>query len=172
MACSKSGLLTEPEFGRFVHYKLMTLIPVSAALIAITRHAETIGWAVAYVGLCLLHAGIMFTIKCPHCPYYKIEGRTYRCFMFWKAPKLYAPRAGQERRFVGIYAPIGMLILTFFPVYWLRFEWELLALYLLSIGVLLSAIGLEQCPRCMNFDCGHNRVPEDVRNAIAREGVP
>jgi hypothetical protein len=164
--------LTETELSRFVHYKLMTLIPITAAVIAISLHSETLLWPFAYVGLCLLHAGIMFTIKCPHCSYYKIEGRTYRCFMFWNVPKIYTPRPSPEKRFVGIYAPIGMLVLTLFPVYWLRLEWELLLLYLLAIGVIISSIGLEQCPRCLNFDCDHNRVPEEVRSAIAREEAP
>ncbi len=58
-----------------------------------------------------------------------------------------------------------MLVLTFFPVYWLRFEWELLFLYLLAIAVLLTSIGLNECPRCVNFACPHNRVPEELQKA-------
>jgi hypothetical protein len=151
-----------------VYYKLFTLIPLSAALIAITRYSEAIYWPFVYIGLCLLHAGIMFTIKCPHCPRYKTDGKIHRCFMIWGVPKIYEPRPGPEKRFVGIYAPIGILALTVFPVYWLRFQWELLFLYLLSIIVLLTSIGLNECPRCPNFDCGHNKVPADVREAYLK----
>lgn len=63
-----------------------------------------------------------------------------------------------------------MTVLTFFPVYWLRFQWELLLLYFLSIGVVLLSIGLNECPRCLNFACPHNRVPDEVREAYLRAG--
>ncbi len=71
MNCPSTSVMAEQEFRRYVFYKLFALIPVSAALIAMTRYAEAIYWPLIYIGLCLLHAGIMFTIKCPHCPRYK-----------------------------------------------------------------------------------------------------
>ncbi len=165
MNCPATGLITRHEISRYVYYKLLALIPVSAALIAISRYSDTIYWPFVYIGLCLLHAGIMFTIKCPHCPYYKADGKIHRCFMIWGIPKIYRARPGPEKRVVAIYAPIGMLVLTLSPVYWLRFQWELLFLYLLSIVVILTSIGLNECPRCLNFQCGHNKVPEQVRKS-------
>jgi hypothetical protein len=108
MSCPKTAVLDEPEFGRFVFYKLLTAIPVAAALIAMFRYSEALYWPFIYVGLCLLHAGIMYTIKCPHCAYYKKGGKTHHCFMIWGAPKIWKPRSGPESRIVGIYAPIGM----------------------------------------------------------------
>ena len=169
MNCVSTGLITKPEFSRYVYYKLFALIPVSAALIGIIRYSGAIYWPFVYIGLCLLHAGIMFTIKCPHCPHYKTDGKTLYCFMIWGIPKVYRARSGPEKRVVGIYAPIGMLVLTTFPIFWLRFAWELLFLYLLSIIVLMQSIGLNDCPRCPNFDCGHNKVPENVRQAYLKE---
>ncbi|MHC4549601.1 MAG: hypothetical protein ACYTEZ_12580 [Planctomycetota bacterium] len=163
MTCPDAALATKPTFGRFVYYKALTLIPVFTALVAIARYSRTWSWPLVYVGLCLLHAGIMYTIKCPHCAYYKMGGAKHRCFIWWGVPKVYAPRPGPEPRLVGIYAPIGMLVLTLFPVYWLRFQWELLLLYLWSVGVLAASITLNECTRCLHFDCAHNRVPEEVR---------
>lgn len=163
MVCPDTALATKPNFSRFVFYKLLTAIPVSAALIAMIRYSGAFYWPVAYVALCLLHAGVMNAIKCPHCPYYKMEGKRYRCFIWWGAPKLYKPRPGPEKRYVAIYAPIGMLILTLFPIYWLWIQWELLLFYLLGVVVLVQSIGMSECTRCLNFDCGHNTVPEDVR---------
>jgi hypothetical protein len=171
MTCPEEALVARPKLARFVYYKLLTLIPVSAALIAIVRYSGTLYWPLAYAALCLLHAGIMFSIKCPHCAYYKLPGGKLSCFMWWGAPKLYEPRDGPESKAVGVYAPIGMAVLTLFPIYWLRFEWELLALFLLSVVVVLLSIGQTECPRCLNFDCAHNRVPEDVREAY-RESLP
>ena len=165
MICPNTGLVTKHAYSRFLYYKLVTLVPFGTAIIAITKHAETIYWTLAYIGMCLLHAGIMFTIKCPHCPHYKASEKTHKCFMIWGVPKIYKDRPGPESRFVKMYVPIGIAILTFFPVFWLRFQWELLLLYFLSWGVLVTSITLNECPRCINFACGNNRVPEEVREA-------
>jgi hypothetical protein len=146
-----------------VYYKLLTLIPVSAALIGFTRYADSILWPLLYIGLCLTHAGIMYAIKCPHCAYYKMSGKTHRCFIWWGVPKLFEPREGPESKIVGVYAPIGMLVLALFPVYWLWNEWALLLLYLLGVVVLAMSIGSNECPRCLNFQCSHNTVPEELR---------
>lgn len=163
MACPGLALSEKPSFTRYIFYKLLTLIPVSAALIALTRYSDSLFWPLSYISLCLVHAAIMYTIKCPHCPYYKKSERTHRCFIWWGVPKIYRSRPGPEKRIVGIYAPIGMLVLTLFPVYWLLHEWELLLLYLLSIVVLIMSIRLNECSRCLNFMCSHNTVPEELR---------
>ena len=165
MICAKTGLTTKHTYSRFLYYKLLTLVPFCTAVIAITRYSETIYWTLGYIGICLLHAGIVFTIKCPHCAHYRNDEKKHNCFMFWGVPKIYKKRPGPESRFVGIYVPIAMAVLTFFPIYWLRFQWELLLLYFLSWGVLVASISLNECPRCIYFDCGNNRVPEDVRKA-------
>ncbi len=136
---------------------------VSAAVIGITRHADSFLWTGIYLGLCLAHAAVMNAIKCPHCPYYKMGGKTFSCFMWWHMPRLYTPRPGPESRFVAVYAPIGMLILTAYPVFWLWREWELLLLFLLSIVVVVLSIGHNECSRCLNFECGHNTVSDSVR---------
>ncbi len=171
MNCPSTSVMAEQEFSRYVFYKLFALIPVFAALIAMTRYAEANYWPLIYIGLCLLHAGIMFTIKCPHCPRYKTGGNLHRCFMIWGAPKIYKARSGPEKRFVSIYAPLGMLTLTVFPIYWLLSQWELLFIYLLSIAVLIMAINLNECPRCPNFACSHNTVPPGVREASLKHSA-
>ena len=37
--------------------------------------------------------------------------------------------------------------------------------YFLSIAGLVGSIAMNECPRCANFDCSHNAVPEEVRKA-------
>jgi hypothetical protein len=172
MACPETGLLLKHEMSRFVFYKLLVLVPISAAVIALARHSEIVYLPFVYIGLCLLHAVIMFTIKCPHCAYYKMGGKIHHCFMITGVPKVYKPRPGPESKFVGIYAPIGIAVITIFPLYWLRFEWELLMVYLLSIAAIITSIGLNECSRCLNFECGHNTVPKDVRNAYEGRRLP
>jgi hypothetical protein len=61
------------------------------------------------------------------------------------------------------YAMFGIAVLTFFPTFWLAQEWPLLLVYFLGIGGLVMSIALNECSRCLNFDCGNCAVAEDVR---------
>jgi hypothetical protein len=67
MACPSVAISTNPTLSRFIYYKILTLVPVTAAVTAIVRHGESPVWALVYPGLCLTHAGIMNAAKCPHC---------------------------------------------------------------------------------------------------------
>jgi len=171
MACPTVGLSTTPTLTRFIYYKILTLIPVSTAVLAMTRHGESILWPLLYVGLCLTHAGVMNAAKCPHCPYYRMGNRTFACFIWWNAPKLWADRANREAPWVKRYALFGILVLTFFPVYWLAQEWPLLIVYFLGITGLVMSIFLNECTRCLHFACGNCAVPEDVRREYLRIGA-
>lgn len=162
------ALNTQPDLSRYVFYKMLTFIPVSIAFVAIIRYSSGFLWPLVYALLLIGHAAVMYSIKCPHCAYYKRNGRTLKCFMWWGVPKLYKPRQGPEKKYVGVYAPIGMLILTLYPIYWLRYEWELLMVFILSIAVVILSIGQTECSRCLNFECSHNTVPEDLQKEYRR----
>lgn len=163
MACPSIGITTTPTLSRFIYYKILTLVPVTAALTTILRHGETPLWAFLYVGLCLAHAGIMNAKKCPHCPYYRMGERTFACFIWWGTPKLWPNRDGPEPGWVKHYALFGVSVLTLFPMYWLWQEWPFLVTYLLGIGGLVTSIFLNECSRCLHFECGNCGVPEDLR---------
>jgi len=64
---------------------------------------------------------------------------------------------------VGRYAKFGMAVLTLFPTYWLAQEWPLLLVYLLGIAGLVMSIALNECSRCLHFDCGHCGVADEIR---------
>jgi hypothetical protein len=163
MACPTVGLSTKPTLARFFYYKTLTLIPVSTAFVAMIRRGESILRPIVYVGLCLTHASIMNAAKCPHCPYYQMGDRTFACFIWCNTPKLWAHRAGPEASWVKRYALFGIAVLTLFPVYWLAQEWPLLLIYFLGIAGLVMSIFLNECARCLHFECGNCRAPEDVR---------
>jgi hypothetical protein len=164
MSDSNGLLLTRHGHGRFIFYKLMTAIPVFAAVLAIVRHAESLLWLAAYAGVCLTHVAIMYLSKCPHCHYYRTgDSKIHRCFFIWGTPKIRRPDSGPAPSFLAIYTPLAILTLTGFPIYWLRFEWELLVVYLLSITTLLFSILLQECSRCPSFGCPNNKVPEHLR---------
>lgn len=46
MACPSIALSTEPTLTRFIYYKFLTLVPVTAALTAMARHGESILWPI------------------------------------------------------------------------------------------------------------------------------
>ncbi len=114
MICPKTGLIEKASFTRYLYYRLATLVPFSGAVIAITRYSETTYWTLAYIGMCLLHAAIVYSIKCPRCPHYKNGERIQKCRMIWGVPKIFEKKSGPEGQMVGIYIPIAILTLTFF----------------------------------------------------------
>lgn len=159
MALPDTALLYKHGYGRFIFYKLMTAIPVFVAVLAILRYADSWYWLLAYVGICLTHAAIIYLSKCPHCHYYLAgDSKVHRCFFIWGTPKIRPPNSGPAPKFLSVYVPIAMLILIVFPVFWLRMQWELLAVYLLSIVTLLYSILLQECSRCPSYDCPNNRA--------------
>lgn len=163
MTWATHALSAKPTLPRFIYYKLLTLVPVTVAITAMVRHGESLVWPFVYVGVCLTHAGIMNAAKCPHCPYYKMGKGTFSCFIWWHTPKLWGDRVGPEAPWVKRYAVLGMAVLTLFPTYWLVREWPLLLVYLLGIAGLVMSISLNECSRCLHFDCGHCSVAEEVR---------
>ncbi|UCG61199.1 MAG: hypothetical protein JSV52_12865 [Candidatus Zixiibacteriota bacterium] len=163
MICHETGLLVKPSYGRFVYYKLLTLVPLGTALLAIFRYADSIVWPLVYIGVCLGHVFLVYTNKCPHCGYYHLEGRQHRCSWLWHIPKLVKPKPGPQGRFISIYIPVGILIFILFPIYWLRFEWELLVIFLLSVAGLLATVLTHECRSCISFHCSNNQVPEKIR---------
>jgi len=165
MICSETGLLIKPSYGRFIYWKLVTLIPFGIATLGIARYAESMVWLLVYFGLCATHMLIVYTNKCPHCAYYHQGGRMHRCSWLWHVPKLVKPKPGPQGKFVTKYVPYGMATLTLYPTIWLWHQWELLAIFLLSIGLMIASIIQIECSRCISFQCGNNRVSESIRKA-------
>jgi hypothetical protein len=48
MVSPANCILVKPSFGRFVYYKLLTAVPVAAALIAIIRYSDAPYWPFVY----------------------------------------------------------------------------------------------------------------------------
>ena len=164
-----ASLLSKPSLGHFIYFKLQTVVPVFIASFAIIKYSGNIFWLLLYFALCLFHAGIMYSIKCPHCRYYRNGEKNFSCFIFWNTPKLWKERTNPASGIVKIYAPIGVLYLSFYPVYWLTFQWELLVIYFLSLGIILTSILKFECSRCIYFECSNNTVPEFLRKAYFEE---
>lgn len=162
--CPKTGLLTKIPYSLFVFYKIATFVPAFIGLYAIWIYAESLLWVFGYVLLFLMHIVIIFKRKCTHCSYYRLPGNTLQCMWLWGVPKFFKENPAPEGKLNKVYTPVGMSLVTFFPVYWLGNNWALLILYFASIAVLVLSLFLFTCSRCTYFGCSYNKVPEIKRN--------
>lgn len=99
--------------------------------------------------------------KCPYCgkgcylPNGKLAG-----FMF--SPK----KPGKYTSLEGLGALGSLAFAVLVPQYWLFKNPLLLVPFWLVILALLVDIVVRICPRCLNFNCLANRVPEEVRQRV------
>ena len=167
--CRKTGLLKEVPYSMFVFYKIATFVPAFAGIYAIYMFGESLGWVIGYLLVFMIHVSIVYRLKCTHCSYYKNPGRSLKCMWLWGMPKIFNDRPGPESAVSKAYIPFGMAVVAFFPVYWLLNSWILLVLYFVSIAVLVSALFLFTCSKCTFFDCAHNRVSGELKEAYSAD---
>ena len=165
MICSKYGLLTKPTLFDFLHEKLITLVPFSIALIALFRYSENLIWPLVYFGLIGAHMIHIVLKRCPHCAYYKADTKWLECLWWRWMPKMRKEKNGPPPKYIRTYTPIAVLTISFYPIYWLTFQWELLVLYILSWSVLALSIYTAGCSRCIDFECKNNAVLEEIKEA-------
>ena len=163
MACSRYGLLTKPSLLDFLQEKLITIVPFATALIAIFRYSDHILWPLLYIGIIIFHMTHIVIKRCPHCAYYKTETRGITCLWLRWVPKIREIQSSPVPGYFRIYTPIAIFTITFFPVYWLASQWELLLIYALSWGVLALSLYTAGCARCIDFSCKFNAVPQEAR---------
>lgn len=89
-------LLSRPALGHFLYYKILTVIPLSIAIILIIGHSKGYLWLLGYFLLLWLHLSIMYSAKCPHCAYYK-KGRKNLVVLFIGKLQSYGRRETVQR---------------------------------------------------------------------------
>ena len=164
MIFSKYGLLIKPTLFDFFHEKLITLVPFSIALLALFRYSESYIWTVLYLGIIGAHMTHIFLQRCPHCAYYKTDTKFHACLWLRWVPKIRKEKSDPPPKYIRTYTPIAVLTITFYPIYWMTFQWELLILYILSWGVLALSIYTAGCARCIDFGCKNNAVPKEIQD--------
>jgi hypothetical protein len=167
---SKYGLLIKPTLFDFLHEKLITLVPFSIALIALFRYSKNNLWPLLYLGIIGAHMLHILLQRCPHCAYYKAETKWHECLWWRWVPKIRKEKSSPPPRYISTYTPIAVLTITFYPIYWMTFQWELLILYILSWGVLAISIYTAGCARCIDFGCKNNAVPKKIQDAYLSAG--
>ena len=165
MICSEHGLLSKPTLFEFLQEKLVTLVPFSIALFALLKYSNGLIWSLLYLCLIGAHMTHILLKRCPHCTYYKKDTKYHECLWWRWTPKFRREKDGPPPKYIRTYTPIAVLTITFYPIYWLAFQWELLIFYILSWGVLALSIYTAGCSRCIDFECKNNAVPKDLREA-------
>lgn len=144
----------------------------------------TNNWAlqVAYATFVLLFFAVVETrLLCRHCPHYAGGGATIRCFANYGLPKLWRFQPGPMSRAEKVGLMVCFTIFGLYPVLTMAAGiWSLIGKHgsyrftllsgLVGLAVANAAsaasfiylLNLFYCPRCVNFSCPLNRVPEDM----------
>lgn len=154
-------LRTEHRLSDFLWFVLLGGTPFLVACFAIANSSWI--WLIGYIAFMVVFGFAQVRFLCRHCPYYRQEGKRVHCKSMWGWPKLFRPRPGALSSLDKAMLYSFFLLAFSFPMYWLVMLPQFLALYLLSIVVMVLTLARYECSRCMFFNCPFNRVAEDVQ---------
>lgn len=168
MSLSEDLIKTEHRFSDRIYWNLFILIPLITACVAIGR--QSVFWLIAYL---LVSVVVFFVVVlkffCTHCPHYGAQGGCVKCMFFWGVPKYFEPKPGPYTVFEQILTVGSVLFWGVFPLLWLSFHSGLLAIYVISLVVLMATLRRYECDRCLHFSCPVNKVPEHTKQTHGQE---
>lgn len=151
MTSSTEEIKCRHTHGDFLYYKLVTLVPFVAALMAIGQ--QSVLWLGIYLGWIALHVVVVYRLLCTHCPHCAADNGHTNCHFIWYGPPVFRARPGP----LNLAAKLGLVVMltlsSLFPLPWLIGRPELLVLYVLSLGVLFATMMKYECPRCSHETC-------------------
>jgi hypothetical protein len=175
-SCLGSSCQVCDAHGRIkCHFRVVDLVHfwslfLPVALVA-GAGALTAGWVWLLVWL-LIGVGFFgfleIRVLCAHCPRYDDDGPYLRCWANWGMPKLWRRRPGpmtwwEKAAFLGGLAVVFGLPLVFL-IGW--GQWFRLVLYAACTAAFGLTVGIDFCPRCVNFACPLNRVDAETREVF------
>jgi len=153
-------LRTEHRVSDFLWFVLLGGTPFLVACLAIAN--SSLLWMAGYMGFMLVFGVAQVRFLCTHCPYYSQGGKRVHCKSMWGWPRLFKPRLGALSSLDKAMLYLFFLLAFSFPMYWLVMQPQFLAIYLVSIVVMVLTLARYECSRCMFFDCPFNRAAGDV----------
>ena len=150
---------TEPRLSDFIWFVLLGGTPCLVACFAIAN--KSLLWMLCYICFMLVFGFAQIRFLCRHCPYYGREDKRVHCKSMWGWPRLFKPRPGALGSFDKAMLFSFFFLAFSFPMYWLVMQLQFLALYLLSIVVMVLTLARYECNRCIFFDCPFNMVAKD-----------
>ena len=157
----ETGLKKQHRFVDFLYWNMVVALPIITACIAIFK--DSLVWMVIYIIICILLVAVIYRFYCTHCPHYVQGVKTTKCMFFWGMPKCFDSRPGPLSLFEKTVSFAAPVIIILIPIYWLILQPGLLAIYVLSVAVLVATIRRNECSRCIYFHCPVNCVPEDMK---------
>ena len=159
---------TGHRFSDCIYWDLFILIPLITASVGIGR--QSMFWLIVYL---LLSVVVFFVVVlkffCTHCPHYGKQGGCVKCMFLWGVPKYFEPKPGPYTVFEQILTVGSVLFWAVLPLFWLCFHGGLLAIYVISLVVLMATLRRYECGRCLHFCCPVNKVPEHMKQTHLQE---
>lgn len=170
MNASKDQLKTSHRLYDCLYWNSFLAVPLITACVAIAK--SSLVWMIVYIVMSLvIFVVVLFKFFCTHCPHYIHSDNTVNCMFIRWAPKYFQPKQGpyepQEKAIVAL----ALLVWVVFPFFWLHLHIGLLAIYVISLTVLVATMKRYECGRCIHFECPANSVPEDARTRFLEENL-
>jgi hypothetical protein len=120
-----------------------------------------LGWA--FVGV-VFFGFWEIRILCSHCPYYAEPGPFLRCIGNYGLPKVWKYNPNPISTSEKIQLVIGLILVFGYPFPFTILGGQYLWTLATAGGTVVFFAGLLVfiCPRCVNFSCLFNRVPDEV----------
>jgi len=157
----ESGVKKQHRFTDFLYWNMFVALPIMTACTAIFKESPV--WMVVYIIICIFLVAVIYRFYCTHCPHYVQGAKTTKCMFFWGMPKFFDSRPGPLSLFEKTMSFAAPVIIALIPLYWLILQPGLLAVYILSVAVLVATMRRNECSRCIYFHCPVNRVSEDIK---------
>ena len=167
--CSLAGKLNcRMNWRDLAHFAAIFFPALLAASAGLIRAGFS--WALlAWVGYQLFFFNIWEArVLCRHCPLYARDGMILHCpanhgvIKIWTFDPEPMSRSEQIQFLVGA----GILVLFPFPFLILGGEAWLVLLTFVGVSNFCYRLIKNICPRCINFSCPLNRVPQQVKRAF------
>ena len=108
---------------------------------------------------------IEIRVLCSHCPHYAEQGATLGCWANHGSPKFWKYRPGPLSTAEKVVLFGGFAVVWGYPIAFFLIAglWFLLGLFVLLTASFFATLKMFLCPRCMNFACPLNGVPDSTR---------
>ena len=112
-------------------------------------------------------------VLCSHCPFYAEDGgqgHTLHCYANYGLYKTWPYNPSPMSRSHQIQFLVALTIFGGYPIPFLILSNQLLflGLTIAGIGIWLSVLKFNICPRCVNFSCPLNSVPKKTMDAFLK----
>jgi len=162
LSISEDLIKTRHRFSDCIYWNLFILIPLITACVGIGR--QSVFWLIVYL---LLSVVVFFVVVlrsfCTHCPHYAERNGSVKCMFYWGLPKYFEAMPGPYSFLEQIFTVGSLLFWVVLPLFWLCFQGGLLAIYVVSLAVLIATLRRYECGRCVHFCCPGNKVPEHMK---------